>query len=61
MTEKQKLAEAIQTIIERLEGEKRVERNPITQGGKTNDWYQNGYDVGHNAALDLAIAIVKEV
>lgn len=27
-------------------------RNPVEQGGKSNDWYQNGYDVGWNARID---------
>lgn len=31
---------------------KREMRNPVKQGGKSNDWYQNGYDVGYNAAID---------
>jgi hypothetical protein len=35
-----------------LEKMKRKMRNPIEQGGKSNDWYQNGYDVGYNAAID---------
>lgn len=33
-------------------GLKREMRNPVKQGGKSNDWYQNGYDVGYNAAID---------
>lgn len=55
--------EQLQTILkalsayERLQGVplkamKRTERNPVEQGGKTNDWYQNGYDVGYNQAID---------
>ena len=35
-----------------LDDLKREVRNPIEQGGKSNDWYQNGYDVGWNAAID---------
>lgn len=31
---------------------KREMRNPVKNGGGTNSWYQNGFDVGYNQATD---------
>lgn len=35
-----------------LEGRARNMRNPVAQGSKKNDWYQNGFDVGYNKAIN---------
>ncbi len=44
--------QSAQVKAETVDLPKREMRNPVEQGGKSNDWYQNGYDVGYNAAID---------
>lgn len=40
----------------KLEALKREMRDPVDQVGSIKDWYQNGYDVGNNAAIDIILA-----